>query len=90
MQNQAGAAVSVHAIADGQVEALEFLVDGNTPHIGQPFKELKLKSNVLIASITRGAKTEVPNGNSTFQQGDSVVVVTNGRGTLMQLGDIFA
>ena len=90
MQNQAGAAVSVHAIADGQVEALEFLVDGDTPYIGKPLKELKLKPNVLIASITHGAKTEVPNGNSMFHHGDSVVVVTSGRGVLMQLSDIFA
>ena len=90
MQNQIGAALSIHAIADGQVEAVEFLVDEHTLHIGKPLKDLHLKPNVLIASITHGSKTEVPNGNSVFQSGDALVVVTSGRGVLQQLNDIFA
>ena len=90
MQNQAGAALSVHTIADGQVEAVEFLVDETTKNCGVPLKDLNLKPNVLIASITHGAKTEVPSGNSCFQSGDSLVVVTNGQETLLQLNDIFA
>jgi trk system potassium uptake protein TrkA len=90
MQNQTGAAVSVHAIADGQVEAVEFRVDEATRNCGIPLKELKLKPNVLIASITHGAQSEVPSGNSVFQKGDTVVVVTSGRGVLHQLNDIFA
>ena len=90
MQNQTGAAVSVHAIADGQVEAVEFRVDEATRNCGIPLKELKLKPNVLIASITHGAQSEVPSGNSVFQKGDTLVVVTSGRGVLHQLNDIFA
>ena len=90
MQNQTGAAVSLHAIADGQAEAVEFLVDANTRNCGKPLKDLKLKPNVLIASITHGAETEVPHGNSVFNEGDSLVVVTSGRGVLQQLNDIFA
>ncbi|MDO5400712.1 MAG: Trk system potassium transporter TrkA [Eubacteriales bacterium] len=90
MQNQTGAAVSVHAIADGQVEAMEFIVDENTKNCGVPLKHLKPKRNVLIASITRGAETLIANGDSTFQQGDTIVVVTSGRGVIKQLGDIFA
>ena len=90
MKNQTGAAVSLHAIADGQAEAVEFLVDETTRNCGKPLKELKLKPNVLIASINHGAQSEVPNGNSVFCQGDSLVVVTSGRGALQQLNDIFA
>ena len=90
MQNQAGAAISVHAIADGQAEAVEFLVDEHTENCGKPLKELKLKPNVLVASITRGPRTEIPNGDSSFQRGDMVLVVTSGRGVLHQLNDIFA
>ena len=90
MKNQTGAAVSVHAIADGQAEAVEFLVDEHTRNCGKPLRELKLRNNVLIASITHGAKTQVPSGDSVFQSGDSVVVVTSGRGVLQQLNDIFA
>ncbi len=89
MQNQTGAAISVHAIADGQVEAMEFLVDENTKNCGVPLKNLKPRANVLIASITHGSKTEIPNGDSVFHKGDTVVVVTSGRGVLRQLNDIF-
>ena len=90
MQNQTGAAVSVHAIADGKVEAMEFLVDDSTSHCGVPLKELKLRPDVLIACITKGSQTEIPNGNSLFNHGDSLVVVTTGRGQIRQINDIFA
>lgn len=90
MGNQQGAAISIHTIADGQVEAVEFLVDENTRNCGVPLKELKLRPNVLIASITRGTKSQVPNGDSVFHPGDTVVVVTSGRGILSTLNDIFA
>ena len=90
MQNQTGAAVSVHAIADGQAEAVEFLVDETTKNCGVPLKQMKLKPNVLIASIISGTKNALPNGDSVFHPGDSIVVVTSGRGVLSQLNDIFA
>lgn len=90
MDNQEGAAMSIHLIADGQVEALEFAVDKTTRHQGVALKDLKLKNNVLLAIINRGAQTEIPNGNSTFQAGDSVVVVTGSHGSIRQLNDIFA
>ena len=90
MQNQTGAAISVHTIADGQAEAVEFLVENTTKYLDTPLKKLKLKNNVLIASITHGVKTEIPNGDSKFLEGDTIVVVTSGRGILKQINDIFA
>lgn len=90
MQNQTGAALSIHTIADGQAEAVEFLVDSTTKNCGTALKNLKLKPNVLIASISHGARSEVPSGDSVFREGDSLVVVTSGRGVLQQLNDIFA
>lgn len=90
MQNQTGAAISVHAIADGQVEAMEFLVDEHTRNCGKPLKEIRLKPNVLMVTIAHGAVTQIPNGDSMFRQGDTVVVVTNGREVIRQLNDIFA
>ena len=90
MQNQVGAALSVHAIVDGQVEAMEFPVEENTPNCGCPLKQLKLKPNVLIATVNRGYRTTIANGDTEFQKGDTVVVVTSGKGQIRQLGDIFA
>lgn len=90
MQNQSGAAISVHTIADGQAEAVEFLVEKDTPNCGIPLKNIRTRDDVLIASITSGSKTVIPNGESTFAAGDIVVVVTGGRGSIRQLKDIFA
>ena len=90
MENQTGAAVSVHTIADGQVEALEFLVDEHARNCGKPLKELKLKPNILVVSISHGANTEIANGDSVFQKGDTVVVVdSNSREIIRQFNDIF-
>ena len=89
MQNQAGAALSVHAIADGQVEAMEFRVDENTKNCGIPLKNLNPRANILIASITHGSETVIPNGDSMFHKGDTLVVVTSQRGSVRHINDIF-
>ena len=90
MSNQSGTAESVHTIADGQVEAVEFRVDTHTQHQGTPLKEIRLKEGVLLVSITHGSVTEIPGGNSVFLEGDTIVAVTSRRGSLRQVNDIFA
>lgn len=89
MENQTGAALTVHSIADGQMEAMEFRVDEHTEHCGEPLKSLKLKKGVLIVGITKGVRTEIPNGDSCFSQGDIIVVVTNREKGIYQLNEIF-
>jgi trk system potassium uptake protein TrkA len=89
IKNHTGAAVSVHTIADGQAEAMEFIVDENTLHCDEPLKKLKLKKNVLIVCITHGAQLEIPNGDSSFQKGSTVIVVTGTDRVIYQLNDIF-
>lgn len=90
MQNQVGAAITVHFIADGKAEATEFLIDKETPHCGEPLKTLKLRDNVLIVGINRGNKTEIPNGDSVFHAGDSVIIVSGGTSVIGHFSDIFA
>ncbi len=90
MQNQSGAAVSVHIIADGQVEAIEFAVDDTTQNCGKQLKDIKLHDDVLIVGISHGSQTEIPSGNSKFDVGDTIVIVTGGKGKFRQLNDIFA
>ena len=65
------------------------MVDENTLHCGEPLKQLKLRKNVLLVSITRGSEIMIPNGDSCFLCGDSVVVVVSGDETVLQLNDIF-
>ena len=90
MENHEGSAISVHSIADGQAEAVEFTVDHKTLHYGEPLKNIKLRSGVLLASITHGSVTQIPGGDSMFVPGDTIVVVASGKERLRQLNDIFA
>ena len=90
MENQTGAAVSVHAIADGHAEAVEFHADESTKNLGVPLKAMKLKPNVLVVNIAHRTHTQIPNGDSCFEAGDTVVVVTSGGQILNQINDIFA
>ncbi len=89
MQNQTGAALTIHTIADGQAEAIEFPIDKNTLHCGVPLKKLKIRKNILVACITRGKDVEIPNGDSGFAIGDRVVVVVSGGEILLHFNDIF-
>ena len=90
MENQTGAAISVHNIAQGRAEATEFVVDESTRHCNVPLKELKLRPNLLLATISRGGMVEIPDGNSVLLPGDTAVVVTTGQISLQSLNDIFA
>ena len=89
MQDQTGAALTIHTIADGQAEAIEFPIDKTTLHCATPLKKLKIKKNILIACITRGKDVEIPNGDSDFKVGDRVVVVVSGNEVLLHFNDIF-
>lgn len=89
VKNQTGAAQAVHVIADGQAEAIEFIVDENTLHQGKPLKDIRLKKNIRVVSITKGAKYELPNGDSYFTKGNTVIIVTGRDEVIYQLNDIF-
>lgn len=89
MKNQSGAAVSVHSIADGMMEALEFRVDNTAMHLDEPIKNVKIKKNVLIASISKSGHHVIPTGNATISEGNTVVVVKTGNVKIDQYNDIF-
>jgi len=89
LQNQKGAAITIHRIADNQAEAIEFSVDGDTRHIGETLKDIHMKRNILVVSIGHGKHTEIPNGSSTYKKGDTIVVVTAADTPVLSLNDIF-
>ncbi len=89
LRNQTGAAQTVHTIADGHAEALEFQVDEDTRHIGEPLKKLHIKKNILVVCITHGGNQEIPGGDSFYEIGDTVIIVTSGDVVIYQLNDIF-
>ena len=89
MSNLSGAAVTVHSIAEGKAEAIEFRVDSETRHIGKPLKDIALRQGVLICCITHEMETEIPAGDSSFSLGDTVIVVVSAGTMIMKLNDIF-
>lgn len=67
---------TMYQLVDDKIEALEFIVKTKTDYTGVPLKDLKLKSNNLIACIARRRQIIIPNGNDCIEPGDSVIVVT--------------
>lgn len=77
LENTQGSNVErLYKLVDGKAEALEFKVAPESKVIGIPFKDIMLKSNVLIAGITRGRKTIIPSGSDMILADDRVVVVS--------------
>jgi len=69
-----------HCIIDNRAEALEFKVEKDSPVIGKPIMELKLKDNLLLACLNRNGKVIIPRGQDVICEGDYVVVVTTHTG----------
>ncbi len=80
--------LTLYRLVNNQVEALEFGVRKQLKFLDKPLKEIKLKGNCLIACIIRGETVIIPNGNSTIELGDNVVVVTTHK-NFEDLSDIF-
>ena len=80
--------LTLYRLVNNQVEALEFGVRKQLKFLDKPLKEIKLKDNCLIACIIRGETVIIPNGNSTIELGDNVVVVTTHK-NFDDLSDIF-
>lgn len=91
MNNSKGSNVeTLYKIAGGRAEALEFRVNKDSASIvGKPLMELKLKPNLIIAAINRMGRAITPNGQSTIEMGDTVIVVSTEMG-LNDLEDILA
>ena len=89
MKNQTGASIAVHRIADGKSEAAEFHVTKDTAHCGVPLKKLRFKKNKLIAAILHLSQCIIPDGDSCFYPGDTVIVVSNTEAGVAGLNDIF-
>ena len=91
MQNTTGSGVlTLHRIVNSKAEALEFRVSSDCRHRDIPLKDIRLRDNVLISCITHGGKTIIPDGQSSFTIGDTVIVVTTSERPFQRLNDIFA
>lgn len=89
MQNSQGSVMNaLYRIADGAAEAMEFTVGPSTRCLGVPLKDLRLKPGILLAVIVRGAEIIIPEGSSSLQAGDGVILISRGSG-ILDLNDIY-
>lgn len=89
LQNSQGSVMnSLHRIADGGAEAMEFTVGASTRYLGIPLKDLKLRPGVLLAVIVRKNDIIIPEGSSFLQEGDQVIIIARESGVL-DLNDIY-
>ena len=90
LQNSQGSVMkSLHRIAGGGAEAMEFTVGAGTRNLEVPLKDLRLRSGVLLAVIVRKNDIIIPEGSSFLQTGDRVIIIAQGGGVL-DLNDIYA
>jgi len=90
MQNTSGSSViSVHHLLDGNVEAIELRVTERTKFHSVPLKDIRLKPNILLSSITRLGEIIIPGGDDMMLPGDTVVIVSLAGRIILDLNDIF-
>lgn len=88
MHNSMGSNVeTLTKIINDEVEALEFRVADTFKKPNIPLKDLKIKSQVLIACIVRNRHVLFPDGNEVILPKDNIVIVTT-RSGLDDLNDI--
>ena len=76
LENSKGSNVeTLYKLVDGKAEALEFNVREDARLVRIPLKDLRFKSNILIAGIIRGRQTIVPGGSDEILPGDKVIVL---------------
>ncbi|MFV0351954.1 MAG: Trk system potassium transporter TrkA [Oscillospiraceae bacterium] len=79
---------TLHRIADGQVDAMEFTVQPGSALLNTPLSTLPLREGILIACISRGMRAIIPTGSSKILPGDSVVVVSIADNRIVELEDV--
>ena len=69
-----GDIVSVTAIEGSNAEALEIEIKKGSEILGTPLRELIFPDNAIIGAIVRGDSYQIPDGESTLEAGDRVVI----------------
>ncbi len=89
LQNSVGSnnVEALYRIIHGKVEALEFYIKEDSGMTGATLEALPIREGVLVAGIIRDGKVMIPNGKSTLQRNDSVIIITRITG-MQNLEDI--
>lgn len=89
IQSQQDAAVTIHTIADGNAESVEFVVSESTPYTDTPLKDIPFRRNLLITAILHNEELILADGHSCYHDGDHIIVITLS-GDVRKIEDLFA
>ena len=57
---------------------MDFIAKSSSKLLGVKIKDIKLKNNILIATIIRGSDVIIPSGMDEIAANDRVLIVTKG------------
>lgn len=63
-------------LENGRAEALEFFITEPSIVTDTPIRQLRLKNDLIICSITRNGQVITPTGHDEFKVGDAVIIIT--------------
>ncbi len=71
---------TLYRIIDGRAEAAEFILGERSQLCGKTLREITLRADVIIACVSRKSEVIIPDGNTSLEAGDSVIVISAGSG----------
>ncbi len=76
-ENKVGKIKSLYRFAKSKAESIELEIKEDFNYIGKSLKEVQIKKEVVIAFIIRNHEVIIPNGNTTLEKDDRVIVVAS-------------
>lgn len=71
---------TLYHLFDSQAEAIEFRIEKESAVTNITLADIKLKKNLLVATINRNGRIFIPTGTDSIQLGDTVIIVTKHTG----------
>lgn len=67
---------ALHHLANGQIEALQFVITEKNPILNRSLASINFEKDVLVAAIVRQGQVILPSGEETLQLNDQVLIFT--------------
>jgi trk system potassium uptake protein len=78
-QIEPGEIIPLGALKKGNIEVVAISVSDKSPVLGKLVKDLKLPKDALVISIVRDQNAVLPQGDTMFEAGDSVVALVSAK-----------
>jgi trk system potassium uptake protein TrkA len=76
-QIETGEVIPVGALRNGNIEVVAIQVSDRSPVLGRTIKDLPMPGNALVISVIRHDNALLPQGDTVFEVGDSVIALVD-------------